>query len=257
MLRKRREPENDHSSQDRYLITYSDLITLLLGLFVILYASAQVDTGKYKEFSMAMSEYFKPDSKSSPKSDRLLPGSEGIPQPILPRSTEKTLDQLQQETVRALDKQLAANTVEILRTPSHLRLRLSEKLLFLSGKADIQPAGAVILDSLAAILRGIPQDIVVEGYTDSIPIRTFQFESNFHLSAERALNVGYYLLQAGVPSESFSVQGFGETRPVAPNSTPDGRARNRRVEILLSSKSPEMPSDQGYIRDSTSAGAQR
>lgn len=251
MLRKRPEPVSDHSSQDRYLITYADLITLLLGLFVILYASSQVDSGKYKEFSMALSEYFKADSKSTQKSDKVLPGSEGIPQPILPRSPEKTLDKIQQDVRRSLEKELATNTIQIIRTPTSIRLQLPEQLLFLSGKAEMQPRGIRVLDSLAAILQGIPQEIVVEGHTDSIPIRTFQFESNFHLSAERALNVGYYLLQSGVPAGSFSVRGYGETRPLAPNSTPEGRARNRRVEILLSSKAPEMPSDEGYIRDST------
>ncbi len=255
MLRKPRETESDHSSQDRYLITYADLITLLLGLFVILYASSQVDSGKYKEFSMAMSEYFKPDAKSLQTSDKILPGSEGIPRPILPKSSEKTLDNVQQEMQSTFEKQLSVDAVEIIRTPSSLRLRLPEKLLFLSGKADIQPSGTIVLDSLASILRGVPQEIVVEGHTDSIPIHTFQFESNFHLSAARALNVGYYLLQEGMPSESFSVRGYGETRPIATNSTPEGRSRNRRVEILLSSKSPEMPSVQGYIRDS--AGSQK
>lgn len=255
MLRKRQEPESDHGNQDRYLITYSDLITLLLGLFVILYASSQVDSGKYKEFSLALSEYFKPEASSAEKSDKPLPGSQGIPQPILPRSSQKTLDNIQQEVRGKLEKELATNVVEIVRTPNDLRLQLPEQLLFTSGKAEMQPAGLRVLDTLATILQGIPQEIVVEGHTDSIPIRTFQFESNFHLSAERALNVGYYLLRSGMPSAAFSVRGYGETRPLAANSTQAGRARNRRVEILLTSKAPEMPSDQGYVRDS--AGVRR
>ncbi|MBK9250314.1 MAG: OmpA family protein [Ignavibacteria bacterium] len=237
---------------DRYLLTYADLITLLLGLFVILYASAQVDTGKYKEFSAAMTDYFKPTGDKQPHSDKILPGTDGIPQPILPKAPQKTIDQITLEVERSLLKEITNGLVKAERTPDGLKLALPEALLFTSGKADIQPRALAVLDSLAAIFVGIDKQISVDGFTDSIPIRTFQFESNWHLSSERAMNIGYYLLQRGVPEKNFSVRGYGATQAIAPNTSTEGRAKNRRVEIMITELPHTTPSSEGYISDSVS-----
>jgi chemotaxis protein MotB len=234
---------------DRYLITYADLITLLLGLFVILYAASQVDETKYKEFSKAFSEYFK-----STKEQVLQGGGgvlqghrNGIPEPIMPNAAvNKTLDQIYKETEKALNEYISQSTIKISRKNNEIVLTISEKLLFQSGKADIKTEGLRALDTLSVILKGIKDQFAIEGHTDSEPIRTFRFESNWHLSVARALNVGYYLIQKGVQESNMVIRGYGSQRPVADNSSTESRALNRRVEISISELPAEAPSTEGY-----------
>lgn len=244
--------DNEHSGADRYLITYADLITLLLGLFVILYASSQVDSGKYKEFSAAMTDYFKPsaDNKQQ-RGNKILPGADGIPQPILPKAQEKSIDQINLEVEKSLQQEINDGKVSIQRTPTGIIVNLPEKLLFQSAKSDIQPDAFPVLDSISVILLGINKKITIDGFTDSIPIHTFQYESNWQLSTARALNIGYYILKQGVSERNFSIRGFGANKPAANNDTPEGRAKNRRVEILIEDLPKNVPSTEGYISDST------
>lgn len=244
--------DNEHSGADRYLITYADLITLLLGLFVILYASSQVDSGKYKEFSAAMTDYFKPsaDNKQQ-RGNKILPGADGIPQPILPKAQEKSIDQINLEVEKSLQQEINDGKVSIQRTPTGIIVNLPEKLLFQSAKSDIQHDAFPVLDSISAILLGLNKKITIDGFTDSIPIHTFQYESNWQLSTARALNIGYYILKQGVSEQNFSIRGFGANKPSTNNDTPEGRAKNRRVEILIEDLPKNVPSTEGYISDST------
>ncbi len=248
--------DNERPGADRYLITYADLITLLLGLFVILYASSQVDSGKYKEFSAAMTDYFKPSADNKQQQgNKILPGADGIPQPILPKAQEKTIDQINLEVEKSLQKEINEGKVSIQRTSTGIMVNLPEKLLFQSAKADIQSDAIPVLDSIAAILTGINKKITIDGFTDSIPIHTFQYESNWQLSTARAMNIGYYILKKGVPEQNFSVRGFGANKPVGSNNSLDGRAKNRRVEILIEELPKNIPSTEGYISDTLTIGS--
>jgi chemotaxis protein MotB len=241
--------EEEHPNSERYLITYADLITLLLGLFVILYSTSQVDASKYKVVSNAFEDYFQDSKAKKPASgsDGVLPGNKGIPQPILPAEKEKNLDKINQELENSLDKEIRMGGIIIQRSAQGIVVQLSEKLLFASGKAELQPDALIVLDSLAEILSKVEKQISVEGHTDSIPIRTFQYESNWHLSSARALSVGYFLLTHGVQKQYFTMTGRADTRPVESNITDAGRARNRRVEIIISDLPATVPSTQGYI----------
>ncbi len=249
MARRLPISEEQHPSTERYIITYADLITLLLGLFVILYAASQVDVGKYREVAQALVRHFNPGAHPLPLEQRgtqLLPGEDGIPQPILPRSFPITIDQWLQETERLFQPYIASGRLSLERLAEGALIRVSEALLFETGKADLQPEALPILDTLAALLRTVPYLISVDGHTDSIPIRTLRYESNWHLSTARALTVAYYLIQHGVPETQLAVRGFGPQRPIAPNSTPEGRAKNRRVEIVLSELSAGSRNRSGY-----------
>lgn len=244
-INKKKKSNHSEPGHERYLLTYSDLITLLLGLFIILYASAQVDTGKYREYAAALNQYF---SETPAKGGNgVMDGQRGLPQPVLPATSEKTIDQITQQTEQAIQSQIASGSVTLERSVDGLTIRLSERLLFESGKADIQPSALGALDSITAVLRGIRQQIFVEGYTDSIPIRTFQYESNWHLSMQRALNVAYYCIQNGLPQQNVTISGYGSRMPVADNSTPEGRAANRRVSIVIKELPQHIPTDEGYI----------
>jgi chemotaxis protein MotB len=246
IFRKRIDKAQENVHLDRYLVTYADLITLLLGLFVILYASSRVDEEKFKEISHAFSEYFQPEKIADGGAGVFKGIPNGIPEPIMPYPSKKSLEQIQIETERSLRKYVDNGLLTVTRTSNGLTLTLSEKLLFKSGKAEVEPEGMSVIDTLAQILRGIDKQISIDGHTDSDPIRSFRYESNWHLSVARAVNVGYYLVERGISESNLMLRGFGAQRPVAPNSSIEGKAKNRRVEINITELSNNTPSTEGY-----------
>jgi chemotaxis protein MotB len=252
VLKWTNDSNDSDTKTDRYLLTYADLITLLLGLFIILYASAQVDEEKYKEFAAAFSEYFK-DGKPVEGGSGVLEGRrDGLPEPILHPSGKKSFKTIAAETEEKLAKYIEDKSLSVEQIEGGLKLTLSEKMLFESSKAEIQPDAFPVLDTLSRILQGVDYQIYVDGHTDSDPIRTFRYESNWHLSVARAVNVGYYLIQRGLPEVNTTIRGFGAQRPVAGNVTAEGKARNRRVEITLKKLEADDPSTTGYSSQDTS-----
>ena len=234
--------------QDRYLITYADLITLLLGLFVILYATASVDSGKYSELSKAFSEYFhSANGKVLNGGGGVLTGpKDGIPQPIMPSSAKKSLQDLKIDAENSLSKFIEEGKVRVSRSGDGLILTMPEKLLFESSKAEIQNDGLKVLDDIAKILNVPNFQITVDGHTDSDPIHSFRFASNWHLSSARALNIGYYLIGKGMNENNVVIRGFGSQRPIEENTTIEKKAMNRRVEITISQLPTNAPSTDGY-----------
>ncbi len=222
--------------KDRYLVTYADLITLLLGLFVILYASSQVDQEKFKEISSALTKYF----KSQPANP--IDGGDGvieasrraIPEPMIAPREAKSIKEIEDEASTVFRDYITKGELSLRMSSEGLVVVLPEKLMFRPGKAEIQFDGISVIDSLANILATLNNTIFVDGHTDNTPIRTFQYESNWHLSVARALNVGYRLISLGVPGENVVIRGFADKRPVDDNSTEEGKAKNRRVEITIS-----------------------
>jgi len=250
MIKLNNNKEEGHNTgSDRYLITYADLITLLLGLFVVFYASAQVDQEKFKEFSAAFSEFFRA------KDDKILQGGDGVleanrqgvPEPILPPITPRSITDIEKEIREKFNQYISNNTLILNLEDSTLRISLTEKLLFRSGKAEIEQLGLIALDSLSEILKNINYTIYVDGHTDSDPIRTFQYESNWHLSVARSTNVAYKLIRNGVPEYNIVIRGFGSQRPIADNTTPEGKSLNRRVDILLIPPDNLTPNKKAYI----------
>jgi chemotaxis protein MotB len=110
---------------------------------------------------------------------------------------------------------------------------LLERLLFESGSAELKPEAKAVLDTIAEILKFLPNKIRIEGHTDDRPIRSARFPSNWHLSVARALNTAYYLMSKGVNPEKISIAGYSEYRPIAPNDSEENRAKNRRVDIVI------------------------
>lgn len=243
-MKKREINNNNHGGEkDRYLITYADLITLLLGLFVILYASSQVDSEKYKEVSSAFTKYFRSEPANVLSGgEGMLDGNRGaIPEPMLLPREAKSLDEIQKETEEALSTFITKGMLSLKKTDAGIVVVMPEKLLFSSGKAEIQTDGLKAIDSLSKVLQSMRYMIMVDGHTDSSPIKTFQFESNWHLSVARALNVGYRMIRSGVPEENFVIRGFGDKRPVADNISTEGKMQNRRVEIIISQIKSDAP----------------
>lgn len=253
MIKKGRTYHKTHhnTGADRYLITYADLITLLLGLFVVLYSTAQVDQERFKEFAIAATDYFRTkDLKVVEGGEGIFEGRrDGVPEPILPAASSKNMEEITEEVREKLAAFINSGGVEVIATEGGIRLIMQEKLLFPSGRAELITEGNRALDSLASILSNWQMTIEVDGHTDSDPIKTFQYESNWHLSSARALNVAYSLIRKGVPDFNLVIRGFGPQRPIADNTTPEGKARNRRVEIGIGPLTNQSPSVDGYRRD--------
>lgn len=219
-------PFAESADKDRYLITYADLITLLLGLFIILYAISNIDNKKYSNMIEAMSSVF---GKPVPVAN-LTPGSEGIKN-LSPTEILKT------ELLKLIDDNNYSSSIRLEENERGITVHILEDILFAPGKADLALYSKHVLSNLAIILREIPNDIRVEGHTDNTPISTPAFPSNWHLSVARALNTAYYLTQMEkLNPDKVSIVGNAEFKPLVPNDTPQHRSQNRRVDIVIITK---------------------
>lgn len=223
---KRTRKHHGHDNEERWLLTYADLITLLLGLFVILYAISKVDAGKYAEIASALNGVF-----GAPRG--ILTGNPAVVQnPGTAPYAER--DAIAGEVQQALEASGQTLPITISQNERGVTVHIMEELLFTSGSADIRQASLPALDTLARVFRRLRNDLRVEGHTDNVPISTPQFPSNWHLSVARALNVAYYLIQRhDLTQERVSVVGYSEFRPMVKNDTPANRSRNRRVDIVI------------------------
>ena len=222
-MRKRRRHE-EHSGQERWLLTYSDLITLLLGLFVILYAMSNIDTKKYNQWVAAFGGVF----GSSQVDMKQGIGGKGL----VDGMNEQI--QVRQMLKEALELNGKNDAINITIDERGVTIHIQEELLFPSGQTDLKSSSLKTMDSLAYVIKRLPNDIRIEGHTDNIPINTPRFPTNWHLSVTRAMNTGFYLIdQHGINPDKVSVVGFGELRPLAGNGTEEGRSQNRRVDIVI------------------------
>ncbi|MDR3560437.1 MAG: flagellar motor protein MotB [Negativicutes bacterium] len=251
MSRRKSFPEHheDHSDET-WLIPYADILTLLLALFIVLFASAQVDQKKFDQLRESFSNAFGSGSVSIFDSTRTPPNvKEGPPtqnQAQFPPSI--TLDEkqlLQKETAqlvevkRMLDRYIQENNLtgglETALVNEGLLIRIKDTALFGSGSAELLPQSRSFASEIAKLIAVLPQNVVISGHTDNVPINTAQFPTNWHLSSARALNFMLFILaqDSKVRPERFSSLGFGEFRPLASNQAESGRTQNRRVEILI------------------------
>lgn len=218
---------DDDSGADRYLITYADLITLLLALFIILYAISNVDAAKYEKMTAAMgsifgSEKFRIDVNIP---TQFLKGEEVAinPMDFLKRELNEIIN------INELDK-----SVSIEDNQRGVTIRILDDILFVSGEADLNIGAKEVLSSMASIIKKLPNDIRVEGHTDNVQINTVRFPSNWHLSISRALNTAYYLIETEkIDPDRVSVVGYAEYNPIEDNATTEGRSKNRRVDIIV------------------------
>jgi chemotaxis protein MotB len=213
---------------DIWIMTYGDMMSLLLTFFVLIVSFSSIRESKFKQAAMALREAF--GVLASPES--VLEFN----QPIVPRHMPTEQSELLYE-VREMERSLLAEglegDLEVEATASGVMIRMAAPMLFASGTAELAERGDDVLAKLAALIAKYPVDVSVEGHTDTVPIATARYPSNWHLSADRAVTVARRLQQHGVAPERLSATGYGEYRPVADNATESGRAQNRRVELYL------------------------
>ncbi len=240
-MSKKKHPE--HVNHERWLVSYADFITLLFAFFVVLFASSQSDKKKQVQMAAAMqtafdhNSIFEPHSRQPPLADGAAPTNAPpaaiqLPMPIATDSTviEQHLNKMFAEQVAA--KHIPFGSVTMHTTPEGLVISLHEAGFFPSGSAEISPASLPMLSILATSLPRGP--LRVEGHTDNLPIHTTQFATNWELSTTRATTIARVLLDKGrVNPAGLSAAGYAEFHPVASNATEDGRAQNRRVDIII------------------------
>ncbi|MCL4495231.1 MAG: OmpA family protein [Firmicutes bacterium] len=213
----------------RWLITYADLITLLLAFFIILYAMNRTQQVEFAQVSQSLAQQF--DSKSiigrSP-GPSIINGLSGT------RQEAASLNRLAQAIQQKINQSNLGSQVSVTSTMRGVEVSLNASLLFASGSARISPKAEALLRQLGTMLSSVPNDIEVAGYTDSVPIRTAKYPSNWQLSAQRAANVVYVLAHvSGIHPSRLSIAAFGHYHPIATNQTAYGRKLNRRVNILV------------------------
>ena len=227
--------EEEHENAERYLITYADLITLLLGLFIILYVSADQDTKKFRKMMEAMNAAFGGSASTGAPGMGAGPGGDKFN----PKSSH---DDPATKAGKEVAKQAGTPGVKVIHDERGIVIQLQDSLFFESGSAAFTESANTVLAKVGPILEKTHQPIRVEGHADDRPISTPQFHSNWHLSAARALAVAEILLRTGkIPPSRLQIAGYGDTRPVAPNTTEEGRRKNRRVEIVLLKEGEDAP----------------
>jgi chemotaxis protein MotB len=258
----RRKRHRGHANHERWLVSYADFITLLFAFFVVLYASAQVDQRKVGKLSLAIQVAFQElgvfpasttqvpinvnepmpfstvqgieNAKRSAELGRIISSPNGAIDAI---PEEADLSSLQTELQQALQNEITLHTIALHRESEGLVISLREFGFFDSGSAALKPSALPALGRIASILAARECNLRVEGHTDNVPIHTAQIASNWELSTARSTELIRILVQRyNFAPERLSAAGYAQYHPIADNDTAQGRAQNRRVDIVILSE---------------------
>jgi len=260
MARKKKHPE--HVNHERWLVSYADFITLLFAFFVVMFAASNADKQKAGQVAKSVQSaftdlaIFTPSGKKVPLYDdpgapssassvvgtmsnkfentQVIPGGDKADQ-----AKPATIAEVKAQIEKALQAQLENKSVRVTSDERGLTISLSEAGFFSPGSEVLQPIGGDVLNQIVANLMTLPNPVRVEGHADNTPIHTARFPSNWELSTARATHILQYLINAKVPPSRMSATGYGEYHPVASNETPEGRASNRRVDIVILGESAQ------------------
>ncbi|HYP13920.1 MAG TPA: flagellar motor protein MotB [Bryobacteraceae bacterium] len=243
---KRRDVEEE--KHDRWLVSYADFITLLFAFFVVLFASSQTDKAKAQAVAEAVSDAFEHGSAMKKLAeilggapDDLGRGSAGMRGPGGSKTSGPAAAQVLQASYEILQKDLRAEinsgSIRVNMTPRGLVVSLQQAAFFPSGGDQVSTLTLPSLGKIASVLSALPNQIRLEGHTDSLPIHTGRFRSNWDLASSRGISV-LELLEAahGIPRSRMAVVAYADTIAIADNATEEGRARNRRVDIVVLSE---------------------
>lgn len=241
-----REDEEDGDNHDRWLVSYADFITLLFAFFVVMYALSSVNEGKYRTLSSALTNAFGGVQVGPPPVDA-APPAPPLPLPLAmrPRATEnmrkekEKLTGVARDILGVLAPLVDQGKVRVTQTARGVTVEINASVLFAPGAARVAEHSAEALRAVAAVLKDDDHAIQVEGHTDNQPISNALYPSNWELSAVRASSVVRLFVDGGVADARLTAVGRGSAKPVASNESAEGRARNRRVAIMVLSNLPE------------------
>lgn len=245
----------EHENAERWLLTYADMITLLVAFFIMLYSMSVMNQQKFQQLAISVRSGFGSSATNGAPSVLSSGGILGRPA-ILTNGTQADPGRSQHDTdsfpsaAKAQDERNLDRAYEVvqkyikdhrLQNAMHatrdergvIVTVMTDRMLFARGQADIQPAETGLLEEVAQVIGTVPNDIRVEGHTDSLPIHTPRFPSNWELSTLRATTVLRYFESRGVAARRMEAAGYADQRPVAPNDTEAHRGLNRRVEVVI------------------------
>lgn len=243
----RKKPPEEHDNAERWLVSYADFITLLFAFFVVMYAISSVNEGKYRVMSDALISAFKEPQTSDKlinmqtKTPEILSGT-GMPigknvqqMPHTPERVKaaESMKKVAKNVLQAMQPLIQNGQVRVTQSPRGITVEINASVLFKSGEAVLQPQSTAALAAVAKELAVVENPIQVEGHTDNIPINSPNFPSNWELSSSRAGSVVRLFAEQGVPAARMMAIGYADNRPLDTNATPDGRSRNRRVNVLI------------------------
>jgi chemotaxis protein MotB len=247
----RRKPiDDDDESPDRWLVSYADFITLLFAFFVVMYAISSVNQSKYSDLSSSMGTAFTGENplaaqrniKHSPGENNKIKGQQSSlirPLPLTYLYNEKMRHERESMTNMGIDLSnmlaplISEGKIRVSQNNRGIRIDIHDSLLFSPGSAELAAAATGILGEIATQIKDNQRLIQVEGHTDNTPIHNAAYFSNWELSAVRASSVVRMLSDLGIAENRLSALGFGSAQPLSENDTPIGRAKNRRVSIMI------------------------
>lgn len=239
MAKERRKKKQEECADESWLLPYADLLTLLLALFIVLFASSSIDQERMQRLSSVFNDIFDGNSGIMQNNSPTEIPRPGDSNQELENSSyledQRSLGEIQEK----LDEYIALNELEgqfeTHLTDEGLLITIRDSILFEMGKAEVSEEYLPLVEEVAELLIfDRPRQVIITGHTDNIPINTAEYASNWELSMMRALN----FLRALVAHEDmdpsfFSAKGYGEYQPIASNDTAEGRSKNRRVEVLI------------------------
>lgn len=249
---RRQSEEEEHENHERWLVTYADMLTVLMALFIVMFAMSVVDQTKFEKLKQGLDEYFGHGPELVDGGSGLLSQQQATDQVDVDvaaavaalheqRNRSAAVEQERLDLERARQQILAALREKGLQDKVRFTIDerglvvtiVTDEVLFDLGSAGLRPAGRAVLDGIAPALVPLPNPVTVEGHTDDLPIRGGRFPSNWELSAERATTVLRYLIESHrLPPKRLSAAGYADQRPLVAN-TPALRATNRRVEVIV------------------------
>ncbi len=230
LKKRKREKESDGPSAPFWMVTYGDMVTLLLTFFVLLLSFSSLDDVKFKEAASSLNNEL-----------NILPKKVSILDYFKPRNLGESESDYVKETINRINniaKELGLEKdINVEMTDTGLLIQLGDKVLFDPGEANLKEKSHPVLKVVGDAIKTRAKEVLVSGHTDNVPIHTTEFPSNWELSSARALSVVKYLIkEANVPPNILAATGYSEYRPIASNDTPQSRQKNRRVEFLVTWK---------------------
>ena len=257
---RKKKPE-EHVNHERWMVSYADFITLLFAFFVMMYSISIVNTGKFKVLSESLTAAFTDPARSlepiqvgdlvrAPAEMQDQSFADPQPKPIRPvemrqmaklvdvdpevlEKASKQLDEIQERVETAMAEMIEQGAITVQRSEFWIEIEMNSSVLFDSGSSILYPRVVPILTQLGRVMIDFPNHIHVEGYTDTVPINTEMFPSNWELSGSRAATVVRLFEFTGVKPDRLAAIGYGEFYPIADNENAEGRSRNRRVVAVV------------------------
>ncbi len=220
---RRDEVENQLNKGALWAVTYGDLMSYLMIFFLVLFSFsvARTDKTKSRKYEESLGNIQKAF------------GGQADSRGLARAKAQEKESQVETSLKRSMQVGELANLVQVQSSERKVKLVLTEGVLFASGRADLKEHAKKVLAPIAAELKKLPNDVIIEGHTDNVPIKKGKYASNWELSMARAYSVLQFMQEQGISAKHLAGIGYGENRPIGDNSTVEGRARNRRIEISL------------------------